>query len=111
MAETDPRSRDFQLLGDPEDGAGSEPMTFAAFVLSLTTSGLFHLGIAPGGLELPELSEPRVDLDAGRQTIEILEMIRKKTKGNLSADEARLLDNAIHDLHMRYVEVKRESKG
>jgi hypothetical protein len=107
--------RGFQLVGDATSGEEesadrprSERATFGAFVLSLTTSALYHLGVAPEeGLQLPELGEPRLDLALGRQTIEILEMIREKTRGNLDPDENRLIEQALHDLHMRFVEVKR----
>ena len=113
---SDPKGeRGFQLVGDATSGdpelearPRSERATFGAFVLSLTTSALYHLGVAPEeGLSLPELGEPKLDLALGQQTIEILEMIREKTLGNLDPDEARLIDQALHDLHMRFVEVKR----
>jgi hypothetical protein len=106
--------RGFQLIGEAsaaEDESArprSERATFGAFVLSLTTSALYHLGVAPEeGLRLPELGEPKLDLALGQQTIEILEMIREKTRGNLDPDEARLIDQALNDLHMRFVEVAR----
>jgi hypothetical protein len=109
------RERGFQLVGDATDETPdaaerprSERATFGAFVLSLTTSALYHLGVAPEeGLRLPELGEPRIDLALGQQTIEILEMIREKTRGNLDPDELRLIEQALHDLHMQFVEVKR----
>jgi hypothetical protein len=106
----------FQLVGEASEAEAEDPKrkrseraTFGAFVLSLTTSALYHLGVAPeAGIELPELGEPRLDLALGQQTIEILEMIREKTRGNLDPDETRLIDQALHDLHMRFVEVKRQ---
>jgi len=109
---SDSSRRGFQLIGEAtSEVPGEHPReraTFGAFVLSLTTSALYHLGAAPeAGIHLPELGEPKLDLALGKQTIEILEMIREKTRGNLDPDEARLIDQALHDLHMRFVEVKR----
>jgi hypothetical protein len=107
---SDRSERGFQLVGDATDAAERERsgrITFGAFVLSLTTSALYHLGVAPDGIQLPELGEPKLDLALGQQTIEILEMIREKTRGNLDPDETRLIDRALHDLHMQFVEAKR----
>jgi hypothetical protein len=106
------QDRGFRLVGEPKGdvaGTPAEPMSFGTFVLSLTTSALHHLGIPLGKeLGIPELQEARVNLEMGRQTIEMLEMLRTKTRGNLDTDEARLLDQAIHDLQMRYIEVKHQ---
>jgi hypothetical protein len=98
-------SRGFTLVGDPTEGeAGAQPpVNFTTFVLSLSTSALLHLGVAApeelGG------EQREVNLPMARQTIEMLEMIRDKTRGNLSTDEAALLQHVLHDLRMRYVEV------
>jgi len=106
-------NRGFQLSGKPQDPDGAtpaEPNSFSTFVLSLTTSALYHLGVPLGeSLGMPELSEAKIDLEMGRQTIEMLEMLRRKTRGNLEPDEAKLLDEAIRDLQLRFVEVKRQT--
>jgi hypothetical protein len=96
--------RGFQMVGEPETAERGEPITFTTFVLSLSASALLHLGVRPAealGIPLDENGE--VNLPACRQTIDILELLRAKTRGNLSADEAQLLDSVLHDLHMRFV--------
>ena len=102
-------SRGFQLVDDEKaEGAtqheGPEtlpPITFAAFVLSLSTSALMHLGGAPlRGLE----QKAETDLPLAKQSIDILSMIHEKTQGNLEGDEQQLLESVLHDLRMRYVE-------
>lgn len=80
---------------------------FASFVIGLTTQALIHLGV----VSPPEGGEPRVDLDAARQFIDILAMLRKKTEGNLDSAETALLENALYDLRMRFVEHKRKSSS
>jgi hypothetical protein len=47
------------------------------------------------------------DLGAAKQMIDLLGILREKTKGNLEAGEAQLLDSMLYDLRMRYVEVAR----
>ncbi len=83
------------------------PIDFSTFIVSLSTQALHHLGEVriPGQEALPE------DLNAARQTINILEMLEEKTRGNLSEREARLLSNFLYDLRMRYVRKARERKS
>ena len=83
----------------PEPEPGSE-ITFASFVFSLSTQALVHLG---------EIADPvdggtRVQLEGARQIIDILAVLSEKTRGNLDAAESSLLESALYDLRMRYVE-------
>ncbi len=86
--------------------AGSPTLTFASLVLSLSTSALLHLGMAPRG-EGEDEPPTEPNLPAAHQVIEILEMLREKTHGNLDADETRMLEQILHDLHLRFVEKKK----
>ena len=74
-------------------------VTFAAFVYSLSTSALVHLG------EIPEPISEKMDknLPLAKQTIDILGILQEKTKGNLIQEEESLLNNFLYDLRMRYV--------
>ena len=76
---------------------------FATFVLSLSHSALVHLGDAPD----PATGETAVNLALARQTTDLLCLLRDKTKGNLSGEEERLLEQTVYDLRMRYVEARR----
>jgi hypothetical protein len=76
---------------------------FATFVLSLSTSALHHLGLVPD----PETNQPGpVNKLYARQTIDTLELLQEKTRGNLDAEEERLLEGLLYELRMRYVEVR-----
>ena len=80
-------------------GSGSLPeIDFATFVLSLSTSAMVHLGEAPA----PDGSSVK-NLELARQTIDILGMLEGKTKGNLTDEEAKLLQQLLCDLRLRYV--------
>ena len=85
---------------------GSPTLTFASLVLSLSTSALMHLGMAPRG-DGEDDAPAELNLPAARQVIDILEMLREKTSGNLDADETRMLEEILHDLHLRFVEKKK----
>jgi hypothetical protein len=73
---------------------------FYTFVLSLGSSAFIHLGDAPSP-ETGELSRP--DLGLAKQTIDILVMLREKTRGNLTAEEEKFLENLLTDLRLRFV--------
>ncbi|MBI5512998.1 MAG: DUF1844 domain-containing protein [Deltaproteobacteria bacterium] len=78
------------------------PIDFTTFVLSLSSTALVHLGVhaAPGG---PSPGEPSLAL--ARQTIELLTLVRDKTHGNLTGEEERLLDQVLHDLRLRFIQL------
>ena len=74
------------------------PCSFAQFVVSLGHSALVNLGeVLP-----PEGKAAQKDLGLAQQTIQVLELLRTKTRGNLDADESRLLDALLADLNTRY---------
>lgn len=76
------------------------PIDFATFVLSLATSAQVHLGAIPN----PATGKPEKKPQLARQTIDILGVLQEKTKGNLSPEEARLLEQLLYDLRMMYVQ-------
>lgn len=90
----------FERVDRPET---AEPVTFSTFVLGLSTQALFHLGEIPD----PVTSNTTRDLVAAKQVIDILGVLREKTRNNLQAGEETLLDSVLYDLRMRYVELAR----
>ncbi len=75
-------------------------INFATFVISLSSSALIHLGIAPD----PMTGEQTKDLTIAKQTIDMLAMLQEKTRGNLTEEEAQLMESMLYDLRMRYVD-------
>ncbi len=72
---------------------------FSTFVLSLSTSALVHLGELPD----PITNAKEVNLQLAKQTIGIIEMLKEKTKGNLTREEESLLDNVLYDVRVKFV--------
>jgi len=75
-------------------------INFSSFIFSLSTSALLHFG---------EISDPisnkkERNLPLAKQTIDLLGMLKEKTKGNLLKEEEELLDNILFNLRMKYVE-------
>lgn len=87
---------------DRTDESSAGP--FSTLVVMLGTTALVHLGVAPD----PAGGETKVDLGQAKQVIDLLDVLKAKTVGNLTAVEARLLDDLLFDLRLRYLEaVKR----
>ena len=87
---------------DHSHGDPHQEINFSTFVMGLTTQALMHLG------EIAEPGQPQIpDLPAAKQMIDLLGILRDKTKGNLDAAEDQLLASMLYDLRMRYVEVSR----
>ncbi len=86
-----------------EAQSGSEgplpEITFASFIMSLGTSVFFHLGDLPH----PETGQAEKNLPMAKQTIDLLGLLREKTKNNLTPEEENIFDHLLYDLRMRYV--------
>jgi len=80
----------------------TEPFTqldFSALILSLATTAQVGLGSIPN----PQTQQSEQNLPAAKQIIDILGLLKDKTKGNLTQDEQALLDSALFNLRMQYV--------
>lgn len=77
------------------------PATFEFLVLSMKMQAEIHLGLIHFG---EEKDRPKPDLRAARHTIDMLAMIEEKTRGNLSLDEQRLIENTLTELRFRFVQ-------
>jgi len=89
-----------------EAGRGLQPLTFDQLVLTYARTAMFQLGlIAPAG------QKPQPDLAGARETIDILALLAEKTRGNLTPEEHRLLDNSLYELRLAWMEMsKRQAK-
>jgi hypothetical protein len=85
----------------------SEPppeLTFAAFLWSLSEQALAALGEIPD----PVSGHAMRDLVMAQQMIDIIIMLREKTRGNLDAEEQAMLKEILSGLQMKYVELARQ---
>jgi len=82
-------------------GADHPPaMSFETLVQSIYMTTIVQLGGAT-----PEGQQPQVDLMGARQSIDMLGVLADKTKGNLSENEQRLLESALFELRMGFLEI------
>jgi len=94
-----PRGPNPEQEPTPVGQAAPRKIDFTTFVFSLGSSALIHLGDAPH----PETGEIRRDLALARESIDLIDMLREKTKGNLTPEEERFLGALLYDLRMRFV--------
>jgi hypothetical protein len=87
---------------------GLPKLDLTTFFLSISAAAYMGLGATPPGASG---GEAKVDLDLARQNIELLELMREKTRGNRTDDEERLLEQLLFELRMRFVEVTRTAGG
>jgi hypothetical protein len=81
------------------------PASFTFFVLSLRAQAEMQLGLMNYGQD----EESKPDLQMARHTIDLMAILRDKTKGNLSLEEQRLLENSLTELRFRFVQVSEEA--
>jgi hypothetical protein len=96
----DPVANPAGAMDDP-----SIPIDFSTFVLSLSSSAAYHLGLAPH----PENQSTCHNLPMAKQTIDILTILQEKTAGNLSGEEERLLAEVLYNLRMAFVRESHKS--
>ncbi len=76
---------------------------FATFIYSLNTQALLFLGKIPN----PISKKYEKDIGTAKYLIDTIDMLSKKTKGNLDENEAKLIENVLYDLRMAYISEKK----
>jgi hypothetical protein len=80
------------------------PATFEFLIFSLKTQAEMRMGVLGFGAE----KEGAPDLLAARHAIDLLAMLADKTRGNLSMEEQRMVENSLTELRFRYVHATEE---
>jgi hypothetical protein len=93
-------ARDF-----PEDDPNAMPeqTMFTEFLMGVASSAFIYLGM----VEHPATGRRQVDLGAAKESIDMLLMLREKTKGNLTRGEERFFEDLLSDLRMQFVSIRR----
>lgn len=82
------------------------PVSFSTLVLSLASSAVLAMGLEKN----PHTGQIEKDLDVARFNIDMLTLLKGKTKGNLTAEEQQFLDQVVGDLQMKFVYVSKGSE-
>jgi hypothetical protein len=89
----------------PEEDLGAEPerTMFNEFLMGIASSAFIYLGL----VEHPATGRRQVDMMAAKESIDMLVMLREKTKGNLTRGEEKFFDDLLSDLKMQFVSMRR----
>ena len=83
---------------EKEENAGKMEPNFSIFASSLSMQTLIFLG----EIDNPITHKKEENLSQAKYIIDTLVMLKGKTKGNLTANEANLIDNVLYELRMKY---------
>ena len=83
------------------------PPSFALIVASFAAQASVALGQVPN----PMTNKTEVDLDLAKHAIDTLAILEQKTKGNLTADEAGMLEAVLHQMRIAYLEAQKSRKA
>ncbi|MBI84510.1 MAG: hypothetical protein CMJ81_15050 [Planctomycetaceae bacterium] len=92
-----------------DTGEGFPPASFTSHLMTLATQATAAMGQIPDPSSPDE--PPPVNLGFAQYMIDLLDVLQEKTSGNLTEEEAALLENLIHQLRMLYVEVSTKSSS
>lgn len=76
--------------------------SFSLLSMSIASNAMMALGLTPD----PQTGKTEVDKHLARFNIDLLLVLKEKTKNNLSADEVGLLDHILQDLQMKFIQIK-----
>ena len=96
-ADTEPEPEEEFSAEDLADAR--DPASFVSFLMSIASNAASALGM----MEHPVTHQREVDVELGKHWIDILGMLERKTAGNLTAQEKRMLEGLLSDLRMQYV--------
>lgn len=74
--------------------------SFSVLTMSIASSAAMALGLAPD----PQTNETHKDKNMAKFNIDLLLMLKEKTKGNLNTDEEKFLESVISDLQIKFVQ-------
>lgn len=86
---------------DTPASAQNLPVQFSTLLLSLGSSAVLALGLEKN----PHTGQYEKDIDLARFNIDMLHLLKVKTKGNLTTDEQQFLDTLVNDLQLKFVYV------
>ncbi|AGH95097.1 DUF1844 domain-containing protein [Pseudobdellovibrio exovorus] len=76
--------------------------SFSLLIMSIASNAMMAMGLTPD----PQTGKTESDRNMARFNIDLLSVLKEKTKGNLTPDEIGLLDHILQDLQMKFVQLK-----
>jgi hypothetical protein len=92
-----------QEFDDSDIPGAEDPASFVNFLTTLATQAAAALGAMPH----PATGQRTLDLETGKYWIDVLAMLKEKTRNNLHSKESEIFDGMLSDLRMQYVQIQR----
>jgi hypothetical protein len=77
--------------------------TFSVLVTSIASAAAMSLGLVPN----PSSGKPEPDRAMAKFNIDLLDLLKEKTKNNLSQDEEHLINHLLQDLHLKFIQTNK----
>ena len=90
---------------EKNESPGFPPLDFETLITEYSTTAMAYLG----GMPDPETQEPIFNLQLAKRMIDTIDLLKEKTKGNLSTPESNFLENTLYSLKMTYVHAVQNS--
>jgi hypothetical protein len=103
LAEPQPVHSDQPAFEDDDPDAMPEQTMFTEFLMGVASSAFIYLGV----VEHPATRRREIDLGAAKESIDMLSMLREKTRGNLTRGEEKFFEDLLSDLHLQYISIRR----
>jgi hypothetical protein len=95
----------FTMKESATEEALPHQIDFSTLVFSFATGAMIHLGLAP---DPATQKKAPVNLDLARQNIDILGVLKEKTKGNLNPEEEKMLEAFLSEIRVLFVQVSKK---
>jgi hypothetical protein len=99
QAQSSAAGKDSVAEEDVEPADARDPASFVNFIMSIASNAASSLGM----MEHPVTHEREVDLELAKHWIDVLGMLQKKTRGNLTSQEQQMVEGLLSDLRMQFV--------
>lgn len=86
-------------MQETKDNQEKMQASLSILIMSIAQSAVMAMGLSPD----PQTGQVHKDKEMARFNIDLLLVLKQKTKGNLNQDETQFLDNLISDLQMKFV--------
>ncbi len=81
----------------------NQKIDFTMFVISLATSAQVHMGF----MEEPQTKQKTKNLSLAQQTIDIINILSEKTRGNLTEEENKIMEQVLYNLRLQFIEAQK----
>lgn len=95
----EPAAEEEEEFTEQDLAEAQDPASFVSFIMSIASNAASALGM----MEHPVTHQREVDVELGKHWIDVMGMLERKTSGNLTPQEKRMLDSLLADLRMQYV--------